>query len=328
VCNDSGDTNPDVDSNRRILLKSAGYGINGAAASIEAIFSATDLPAVLVESNLKISGNPDIVGLGGAAHSNGTLDFDGTPCAEQYYSSASSIVDPERGSTGTCPGGTYNAGNVRSNQSRITVPAIAPASFEADATYKLLVESGIGVIRDQAGVDVTASVLGWSYSSGVWMVSGGSMTEGTYYSTQNVRISGSPDAGGNGQNVIPLAVTLISAKYIDISGNPTFTPHLTKNGVNYAMIAGTDLRLGGNATTALVADGVHYAGHQIGFSGNPTIYGQVLAADLGDITSGDDKLIDRGADGYMSISGNPTIRYTGGSGLAVGMIRGWRELRQ
>ena len=41
------------------------------------------------------------------------------------------------------------------------------------------------------------------------------------------------------------------------------------------MVAGTDLKINGNPGT--IYEGIHYAGHQIGFSGNPNINGQVFA---------------------------------------------------
>ena len=97
------------------------------------------------------------------------------------------------------------------------------------------------------------------------------------------------------------------------------------------MVAGADLKISGNPSNSY--EGVHYAGHQIDFAGNPVINGQVIAADLDDLPyppppfGGGNNLIVRDQDGFMSISGNPTITFDGGGGLDfVGAIS-WRECR-
>ena len=52
---------------------------------------------------------------------------------------------------------------------------------------------------------------------------------------------------------------------------------LVKNGAKYAVISGHDLKLNGNKQV----DGVNYARHQLGISGDPIINGQVFAAGRG-----------------------------------------------
>jgi hypothetical protein len=292
------------------------------------IVSNTNLPAVLVEGNLRISGNPEIIGTSGSAHTNGTLDFDGTPCAAQYFSSSGSIIDPDKGKTGSCPG-SYVPSNVRAGEDLIEMPLINPADFQTDATHILGTD---GKIRNQAGTDITILTVGWKYSSGIWESDGDSMTPGTYYSTSRIKLGANTNGTLPGNNDA-VSVTIITTKYIDVSGNPTFTPNLLKNGIKYSMIAGTDIDISGNPEIGEAANqGVHYAGHQISISGNPDIFGQVLAADSADIETDDSandlwKLVNRDPGGYMRISGNPTISYSGGQGLAVTSIDGWREVR-
>jgi hypothetical protein len=59
--------NPSVDVNNRILVRSVGFGRNGASAAVETTIVRTgagNLPGLVVDGNLRISGNPDIEGDG------------------------------------------------------------------------------------------------------------------------------------------------------------------------------------------------------------------------------------------------------------------------
>ena len=105
-------------------------------------------------------------------------------------------------------------------------------------------------------------------------------------------------------------------------------PDLTIGGKAYSMVATTDLKINGNPGTNY--EGIHYAGHQIDFSGNPVINGQVFANNEADTpypNPGGINLVVLEADGFMKISGNPTINYSGAGGAVATATAGWRECR-
>ena len=132
-----------TDTNNRLVITSTGTGRDGATATIEAIIGVSaGLPALLVNGNLRINGNPQVNGSNGALHANGTLDFDGNPCAAQYFSSSLTIIDPSYSRGAGCVG----TGNNRSNQPIITPPTWnIRADFYANSDYIL------GAIGSQAG---------------------------------------------------------------------------------------------------------------------------------------------------------------------------------
>lgn len=94
------------------------------------------------------------------------------------------------------------------------------------------------------------------------------------------------------------------------------------------MIAGTDLKLNGNAGAGTANyEGLNYAGHQVDFSGNIGINGQVVAKNLADTNSPGNKNLVQLSSTFMIISGNPTITY---SGFLLGdtkQVTSWREVR-
>ncbi len=308
------------DALNRIVIVSNGFGRNGATVTVEVILNATPIPAVLVDGNLRINGNPSIMGVAGAAHSNGTLDITGNPCTEQYYSSGGSVNisgSPEGGA-----GCTQGAADVRPGEEPIGMPDIDPANLGSGADYTL---TDTGLVLDSLG-----NIIGgddwedWDWDSGnrEWKA-GNDILPGTYYAQgSSINISGNPGSGN--PNNPPISLTLIADGHIGISGNPRMEPALVSDGVSYSMVARLDLKISGNPSNGY--EGVHYAGHQIGFVGNPTVNGQVIAANLDDFEFFGENLVALQA-GFMSISGNVTITYDGGDGLDfVGAIS-WRECR-
>ena len=331
--------NPNADTNKRVVITSIGLGRNGATATVEVIIGVTPAPALLVEGQLRISGNPNIMGSGGAAHANGLLDIDGRPCAEQYISSAAGIVDGDKVGTGAgCDGN-----DSRPAQEKITVPnydpnAAANAGLRANADYvlgddgKVYDKSGAQIADASGGkweVPVGGDTMTWDWNSGnkEWTLGGDAVVEGTYYADgSNIKISG--NAGSKAAS--PPKVTLIAEGYIDISGTPNFVPHLTYNDVPVSMIAGTDLVISGNPVSGtFTSQGLHYAAGQLKLSGNPDIFGQVMSADLNDNDSpgGKNPVDIKAGDDFVVVSGNPTITYTVGEGSGVPGILSWREVR-
>lgn len=324
------DNDPNNDANGTILVRSVGSGRNDATATIEIVVSVIPLPGLLVNGNLRINGNPALTGAGGAAHANGILEVSGVPCAEDYFSATGTVSGSggarTNAETGTScgnnpPRGSDPVPDLRPGAPRIPIPPINPADFRGQADFILGAD---GVIRDQAGTDVTRANPDWSWDPGNrrW-VAGNNIGAGTYYAEGNIEISGNPGAGGPPGRP-PLALSLIAEGWINISGNPSVQPDLIVGARAISMVAGTDLRISGNPATNY--QGLHFAKHQIDFSGNPTINGQVIAENEGDFGT-PQNLVVLQQGGFMGVSGNPTLNYTGTGGFSGIGVTGWRECR-
>ena len=125
----------------------------------------------------------------------------------------------------------------------------------------------------------------------------------------------------------PVTATLIAEGYINISGNPFLRPEYQ----NYSLMAGTDLRISGNpAAGSNNYQGIHYAHHQIGFTGNPGINGVVIGANQADTNSPGCgcNFIPLEPGGFTLINGNPIITYNGVLLNSSSMtVISWREVR-
>lgn len=339
-----------TDTNARLVITSTGVGRDGATATIEAIIGVSGgLPALLINGKLRINGNLQTNGSNGAVHANDTLDFDGNPCASQYFSSSTNIIDSSKALGAGCTG----IGVTRQNQ-----PIIAPpvwnirADFRDNSDYVLIAINDSFVTGSRAG-DVYMRVVAagittitkvhngltsndwkqtpsqsiWTWESGNknWKHGGSALPTGTYYSEGNMEIG---DEFGVSS---PVVATLIAEGYINISGNPRLSPKYQ----NYSMMAGMDLRINGNpAAGTNSSSGIHYARHQIEFNGNPNINGIVIGANIADTGSPNESGLTSGVnlvplqDGFTVMNGNPIITYDGsllgGGGAAV---VSWREVR-
>ncbi len=343
-----------IDTNDAILVRVFGTGQNSATSAVEITITRVELPGLLVDGNLNISGNPSVTGFGGAIHANGGLQIDGTnPCADDYISATGTITADPKGKTGNCPAGSDSPSDKRPGAARIDVPPIRPADFRAQADFLL---GNDGVIRNQAGVPIVPPPGGWNWDPGGrrWFKGDNAITNGAYYAdnqpsngpdgiantpddTTNIEISGNPNG----------TVTLIATGYINISGNPGITPDLLNvpvpnyGTVNISMLAGTDLKIKG--TPGTLYQGVHYAGHQIEVEGNPTVNGQLIADNQCDFNMVGCVPPDFAGDAFYSnlvlldstclagpcikISGNPTINVNAAGLLASLNQTGWRECR-
>lgn len=304
------DNDPSHDANGRILVRSTGTGRRGASATIEVALARVPLPALLVDGNLRLNGNPSVMGSSGAVHANGNLELIGSPCAQQYLSSAGTVSGGAQGGPTCTPG----AADVRQGQDSLTVPDLRPVRFKPQADYLLGAD---GQVRNQAGSVV--DLPGWTFSASDRKWRGGdTIPGGTYYAEGNVDLAGNL---GHGPHTPPLPLTIVAEGWVDVTGTPNMVPALGGTPA-YAIVAGTDLRLSGNPGT--LYEGVFYAGDQIDFGGNPTINGQVIAKNRGDAGTPDNLVPLQG--GSMAISGNVTINYNGG-GMMATTVQGWRECR-
>ncbi|HUF24319.1 MAG TPA: hypothetical protein VMN81_09340 [Vicinamibacterales bacterium] len=319
------DLNPNNDANRRILVRSIGVGANGATATVEQLFGTTDLPAVIVNGNTLVTGNPDFMGAAGAIHSNGSMDLAGNPCAQQYYSSTDTI-GIGGGSVGGGAGCTSGGVDARPGSPPINLPIINPDTYKPQVTFWM--ESNGTCYSGATGLAIVCPA-GWSFNAGstTWS-SNTQLAAGSYWVNGNVIQEGSP-----GSSAVPRPVTILAKGYIDIGGSPSTTPALTVNGlganpVGLTAVAGTDVRIRGNHSGF---NGLYYANHQLDVTGGSTIAGQLLALNAADTTypigaNAGANLVQLNAAGQMVISGNPTINFSGSGVQGLAALR-WRECR-
>ena len=82
-------------------MRSVGFGPRGSRAAVELTLGAAAMPAVVVEGNLEVKGNPTVTGPAGSIHANGTLELSGNPCTHVYYASVAGTTE-----SGNVQGGT------------------------------------------------------------------------------------------------------------------------------------------------------------------------------------------------------------------------------
>ena len=322
----NADANTDV--NKRIIVRSIGVGANGAITTVEQVFGADDIPAVIVNGNVLASGNVTFTGAAGSIHGNGDMEVAGNPCAQQYFS-ASSTVTVTGGSAGGGAGCTSAGLDTRPDSPPINVPVLHPDSYKAQADYWM---ENNGTCYLGATGTAIACPTGWSYNAGQSTWSGNSGIQafpGTYWFNSNVSTSGSP-----GTVLTPMPLTILARGWVDVSGSPKTTPDLMVTGlgvapVGVAIMAGTDISLSGSPSQTFL--GLFYAGHQIDIVGTPTINGQVMAANDADTpypvgSAPTNNLVQLNAAGQMVLSGNATINFNG-NGVQSVRAQAWRECR-
>ena len=262
ICDDNdGDSDPSADSNGVIRVISVGTGPTGGTATIELTLGTSDVPAILVDGNLRINAGTTVTGTAGAVHSNGDLHLNGSSaCAQMHFSTAGSIVSPPPlGSTGAACNETGGGMDVRPGEPLVSTPTVDFPALKASVDYIL---KDNGTIYNVATTATTGPFGGWSWSGPKWEIDG--LVNGSYYA-ENTAIN---------INNINGTASFVADGYIEVSGNPdNLSPDLTIGGVAYAMVAAYDLKLNGNAATTNI-EGVFFANHQIDISGNPNISGR------------------------------------------------------
>ena len=313
------DVSPNIDANRRVKVRSVGTGVSGATVTLEIRVDLIDLPALIVEGDLRIGGSQTYMGASGAVYASGDMDLSGGPCAEQYFAAGGSIFNGTNAhGGGTCAG----APDLRPDWEPLQLPALTPAAFASQATYLL---GSDGRVRNQAGVILGVNNwAGWGWMPGQMTWRGGTgIPPGVYYSQgSNINIQGSPPST---PGFMPL--TLISDGWIDITGSPRMVPALPGPPA-ISMVAGTDIRISGSASNPFT--GLHYGLHQVEFGGTPSMTGQVIVKNLGDgpypTVGPGSNLIALAADGYVQFNGNVNLSYAGGN-LRFPAYSRWRECR-
>ena len=359
------DVNPNADVNKRILVRSVGTTANGATASVEQVFAANTVPALLVNGPLSVRGDVDVTGSGGIIHANGTMDIVGNSvCAEQYFSSAQQITGgiPEGGA------GCDEDGEVRPGSAPINIRQITPSNYRWRADYWLttaLLPNGPGgslrvngVVKQNLSANHPAlsdadfttipKPAGWTFSDNryEWTANGGNavaLPRAIYYATTNVSLNGNVDATtlpapvpAPGSPGTTPGMTILADGWVKIGGGAHLIGKLNMPTIGVmTIVAGTDIDVAGNAGcgAAVCHVGLYYARHQIEMSGTPIVSGQVVALNQADTIYPTAAFPGVNAInlvplvfGYMKISGNPTITYNGG-GMTGTRAGSWRECR-
>ena len=335
-------------SPRTIDATSTGTGPNGSTKVVLARFaqSTSTNPAtssVTTGGSLMISGDIDLKGTCGAAHSNGNLTISGNPSMEKADGGTASgtvdisgnpcIGDPGCFDPGPGPGDPYDIDTneekdayeaAHDNMPTQDVPTVNPADFAQHVAD--LGSAGKGYILNDDGTVTVGGTCGttglctggtevaipdgWEWDNTSWKVQGNSAADGVVYAETPVIISGSP-----GSNSVPWESTIIARDSVEWGGNPIVKPYPTTdlNLQDISVVTGNDLKIAGNIGMSGPGNAGSVMVHnQIGFSGNPTIYGYVYAGDGLPTWAGDPfPTSTSGTNHYndQNISGNPTIVY-------------------
>lgn len=346
--NTNNDPNTDVDL--VVLMRSVGFGPRGSRAAVELTLGAAAMPAVVVEGNLEVKGNPTVTGPAGSIHANGTLLLSGNPCTHVYYASVDGTTE-----TGNVQGGTgCTAADVdaRPFSPRLNIPKLDPftvarqAQAAGVAVYTLIGKNAIapdgstpcganlgcaysGLPAGPAGSGIASTLAllaaipaGFDFQTNgkTWRTQGVTQP-GTYFIVGNADITA--NTGGAGGTNVPLSILAMGS--ITANGNPDIVPSATVPFIGpILMIAGHDLDLG--ATFDAAYEGLFYARHQLDIKGSPTLNGQVIALNEADTQYESKNPVPLDASGVMVIAGNPTINYSG-NGLTSVKALTWRECR-
>jgi hypothetical protein len=241
-----------------------GAGERVLRALITTSFSSDD--AIRTRKSLTVSGVSSITGRCGTAHANTDLALTGTPtlsgsatASGAYSVSGNPTVGPDSG------GG----------RPRKPVPPIDPAAFLAKAKDMLSPDQLFQLKADGTVLDGNGTALptsgqrfqGWRFNPGSgWGLSGSTAVDGTYYIEGDATVSGNP-----GTPASPWTTTIIATGDVEIVGTPVIKTHLRDT----LFVAGQDVKISGNPSQGF--EGLIAAHEQVQVSGNPTIYGFIIA---------------------------------------------------
>jgi len=324
-------TNSNVDTNRRVMLRAIGTGPNGTTVTVSRVLQITEIPdlpetttlisnpAILVNGDLDLNGNNfEVKGLRGNVHANGNITGNNTRISGDV--TATGTVDPRIDSGGVTAG----------NQPGISIPDIKAQDYINLADYKLKADGTI--VNLATNTTLTAAqrdATNWTFTGGVWKAAGSSPLTATYYSETAVYIK------GTGSNP-PVAMSVIAEGSITIEGNGKFSP---ENGAGIQFVTNGDFDLGGTATVEDVTvdfDGQIMAREQIKLIGSTKFQGRVMAQNADSATNalrqGVSTLASNVLGGSMTVTYNghlgdieTTITIPGGASTYTNNIRGWIE---
>jgi cytoskeletal protein CcmA (bactofilin family) len=313
-----------VNTNQRLILRATGFGPKNTTIRIMRELQSVDNlaqtnttslanPAILVNGDLTINGNPSVRGLEGNVHANQNLTISGN----------ASNIEGDATATGTFTanhnwksGGTFGGG-----YDAINVPDIQAANYLSLADFTLHSD---GSKTDRNGNPCGSPCASWSLINGQWSLSGNlpSSPTGTFY------VKGSASISGNlGSIKSPLALSIIAEGSITIAGNAKLRP---ENADKIQLVADGDVVITGNADLdddATQTEGQILVREQLNISGNMEFQGRIMVQNSPTVFSQATS---------NSISGNPRFTYNGtldaiatelggGATTYTNNVRGWIE---
>lgn len=316
--NDDGDGDPTRDTDFLITLSAVGI-VDGVTSTVEATVYHPTFPtaALTTNGNTTISGTTDILGACGNVHSNDNLTFSGTNTVA---------------GTATATGALEINGVAGTSSPKVPIPRLDPTDYQSGMEYTLAADGNVYATADlttPVGSGNGTNWNGWTWTAGdpsatpplpaKWVLGGSNTIDAALYVQGDVNVAGSPPAGP--PSTPPWEVTIVATGHIEVSGSPKMQNRL--NGTdpdiqNLFMVAGTDLKLNGNADSTI--SGLLYATEQLQMSGNSNITGAVMAYNAPN------------NDGLVSANDlSGTISITYGCGLSIpnpGIIEvvSWKEL--
>jgi adhesin HecA-like repeat protein len=295
------DGDPTNDANGTLVIRATGYASDNTSVVLEALISPLELPAIVANGDLTISGNPTVDGTAGDVHANSDLTISGNAASISGDATASGTMDCDDPCSQV--DGMATGGNPQ-----IPIPTVRASDHFFKADF-VLTSSGTMTDRDGNVLCAASPCNFWNFNAGSWTLSGNDATNGTYYVEGSVLISGNA-----GTALAPVAISLIAEGSIEISGNPDLMPDYPE----LLFVTDGDLKISGGIDTPLTAQGQMLVREQVAISGNPQITGQLIVENAPSVSS----LVTAN-----TISGNPTITYNGGLGTAVYAVTSWRDVR-
>ena len=291
---DGGDTSAKLYS-----VESTGRspGLNGGRRRIAIIMKGGVVgvsAAVAFDTDLVISGNPEITGLCGSVHTNGDLLLSGNP-----------IIAGDLSATGTVVGGGVPTDTLGSTFTPTSGAPAAPVPDLSSADYC----GGADFVFSSTGFGLKVSTSevfdfgfgdthwGWKWNSGdnFYQTDAVPVDSGTYCIDGNVGMGNNLGAPG-----APQVLTLLTTGSIEVSGNSYLMP---AHPDSILMIADGDLKLNGNPTGGYdTFEGLIYGGAQCEVGGNPVFHGQLLCKNNADPTGSRDIVQENKLNGNMKLT--------------------------
>jgi hypothetical protein len=303
------------DVNKRIVIRSTGFGPRNTTVQLEQMLMPIKMPALLVNGNLTMAGNAQVIGSQGSVHANGDLQVDGNAVTITQNATATGTITANDG---------WNPGELESGgMPAIPVPDIHAIDYFNDADFVLQADGRITNKADtttycDAGSNQNAcrnvtppggtAAFGWTFDGAAWDLSQNSSNSATYFARTDVRITGNPGSTAN-----PILLTIIAEGNIQISGNPDLRPEPLSE---LQFVTDQDLWIHGNLGVPLAFEGRILVREQIDFAGNPTLAGQVIVQDVPSVST----LVEDNI-----VTGSVTLSYNGLVETVAYTVSGWRE---
>jgi hypothetical protein len=310
-------------------VAAAGDGARGPRVVKVAFDRAYFMPdaALLTEGDLKINGNPEVLGISGHIHSNSNLQVDGNPIASGNVTASGTLSGASK---------VTSPGIVAGGQPRMDIPEFSPRQMYEQrhsytlSWYDLCSDGRVRAPAPPGQVPCTGAVIfntasgtefrGWKLSGDNWDFSSNTGYDGVYY----VQGKGAKIGGNPGTAAAPAVMTILveaaaspdsgKSGNLEISGNPVLRPHLS----DILAILDRDLKINGNPDQSFV--GFFGAREQIGISGVPNVHGSLVS--LGRPNTPGSPIP------YNEISGDAKITYNGSMSLPLGnrlRLSAWNE---